>query len=110
MSGSGCGPVVGFCGQRESVNPGRTNPGQQNFLQRYLVLVERRCAICCMPPMGRPEFSGGFYIFGQFMHCWHYSILSIVARNTYFYGEVKPGFPVCGYEFSECVNKSNEAS
>jgi hypothetical protein len=65
-----------------------------------------------MPPTGGPR------IFRWLVHFWTiYELLAsivitvaIVPYNTYFYGEMKPGFPVCGYEFSESVTKSNEAS
>jgi len=65
-----------------------------------------------MPPHVAPK------IFRWLLHFWTiYALLAlttitvaIAARKAYFYGEIKPGFPVCGYEFSEFVTKRNEVS
>jgi hypothetical protein len=45
------------------------------------------------------------------LHFWTiYALLALITitvaiapRNAYFYGEIKPGIPVCGYEFSGSV-------
>jgi hypothetical protein len=65
-----------------------------------------------------PSTHGAPRIFRWLPHFWTiYALLTLIIitvaiapRKAYIYGEVKPGFPACGYEFSESVTKSNEAS